>query len=915
MQQIPDPESLGAWNLPLITTKLSPPRLAQRSVVRSGLLNALNQHEKAALVLVDAAAGFGKTTLLAQWRKELLGRGRQVAWLSLDGEDRTPHQFLTYLVTALGNAVSGVGDGASALLQSGPMVPSKVVLSILINELASLDQQCYLMLDDYHLLDSAEIDQLVSYLLHYAPENFHLVVASRVKPTLPLAELQAQGLLYELEDKDLRFEVGESQQFFDNSLSDKLTSSDVQRLHDATEGWVTGLQIASVSPGIKLHVDGFRDTLHAGGAAIHAYMDDVVLASLSEEVQQFLLSTSLLERFNASLCKALTENQNCPGILDFLQTNRLFIQPLDELGEWFRYHHLFTEHLRLRLTQEAPDKVEALHRKAYQWFSEQQLWTEAVRHALAAGDHQQAADWVEQCAMSLVESSNMALLMEWVESLYDTSLTKRLPLLISEAWALALLFEFDKALKLVEQIEAEVEQEPEQEREAVTFIAKVIRVLVLGLSDDPVAAGQLGGELLERWPAGAELPWAVGVLLNVLTYSHLHAGEYEKAKDVQLLALDDDSGQSNLFVTIYRKNLLGLIALKQGKMTQAERWFEGALKLGEAREGRRSVAASMSACFLAKVRYEQNRLDEAKALLADRWDVIDEGCFIDSANRAYLVSARLLCCQGDPEQAVERLLHADRLATKRGWKRMQAACSAERIRILLSEGELKSAKEQLERLQSLVPEDRSPIVSASSSIAYFEVVARVRVELAEQADNPTVLREADLELERLVADLQEQRSLHAALEVQTLRAVVLAAREEASQALLELQSCLEQAERMGFVRTLLNEGRDLLALLKAYVSANPEHSFARDLLTEMVAEQDDLDLLEEDAADSDEVGVSQRELEILTLISKGLSNKEVAALLDISLGTVKWHVKNIYRKLGVSSRTQAVSEASAMGLL
>lgn len=912
-------EGLEAWSLPLITTKLSPPRLAGRLVERQQLLQTLSSEARKALILVEASAGFGKTTLLAQWRKELLSQGRAVAWLSLDGEDNTPHQFMTYLVSALGAALPGVGEGARALLQSGPLVPPKVVISILINELASLQQEVYLILDDYHVITNADINQVVDYFLTHTPENFHLVIASRSEPELALAGLRARGQLFELSDRDLRFKMDECRQYFDSAVTEKLSSSDIQRLHDATEGWVTGLQIAAISPGIKHQAAGLKETISGGMKAISAYMGDVVLTSLSKEVLQFLLRTSLLERFNVSLCDAVTGTENSQAIVDFLISHRLFIQPLDEEGTWFRFHHLFADYLKHRLLQEYAQETVELHRRAYNWFAGQQLWAEAVRHALASGDSEKAVAWVEQCAMSMVEASNMAQLMEWVGHLPEEPLKKRLPLMVAEAWSLALLFKFEETKRVLEQIEAELDLAPEEERLNIAFSVKVIRALIFGLSDDTLAARSLGTELLEQWPRDADLPFAVGVLCNVLTFAHLHAGEYEKAKDVQLRALDDDSGRTNLFVTVYRKDLIGLIALKQGRLSEALKWFEDSLLLAEKKEGRRSVVATMSACFLAKVFYEQNRIDEAEVLLADRWDIVDEGCFVDAAMRGYLTASRIQLHQGDAERARELLQQAERVATRRGWTRMLAACSAERIRIALSEGDVRAAEEQLQRLQSLVPEDRSPVASASSSITYLAAMAQARVAIAKamNGDNHSARDTVDV-LRSMIEELSALGSQYASNEVRIVLCLALESIGEREQALDCLAWSLKSGKTMGFLRSFLDEGQPLFELLQAYSANHDSNEYLESLRYSFTTELESAEVdtaVESGKANEESTDISHRELEILTLIEKGLANKEIARILGISLGTVKWHVKNIFRKLDVSSRTQAVSEAKAMGLM
>ncbi|BFM17905.1 LuxR C-terminal-related transcriptional regulator [Maricurvus nonylphenolicus] len=854
----------------------------------------------------------------------MLGLGNTIAWLSLDIEDNTPHRFLTYLTSSLNRSNPGIGEGALALLQSGPLIPAKVVISILINELANRSEQIYLVLDDYQVIHDASIHAAIDYLIQHASDNVHLVISSRSTPAISIAKYKGKGFLTELNDKDLRFEIDECRQFILANYSHTVSSSDIQRLYDITEGWVTGLQLAIIPQTIHEQDFSFK-AITSDSNSISNFMSDVVLAHFPNSVLDFLLSASILDRFNASLCDAVTGRTNSYHIINELLANRLFIQSLDDDGNWFRFHNLFSDHLKKRLIRENQIDLKALHQQAQRWFADNHLWAEAVRHALAAGNKDDALTYIDKCAMTLVESSNMVQLMEWANRLSESQQLDHFPLHLAEAWSLALLFKFQESHEILNKIERDIHQKDHRDRESITFSVMVIRVLILGLSDQFAKARALGNQLLDEWPKSADLPFAIGVLCNVVSFAFLHEGDYEQAQDIQLRVLDDGTGQANMFVTVYRKNMIGLIALRQGKFKRAHKWFQDALHVAEKKEGRRSVAATMSACLLAKIAYEENNIEISEQLLADRQDIVQQGCFIDSSIRAYQVMVRIQLYNKHYEVAQNLLLHIEQIAANRGWLRMLAMASSERIRIALEENDLRSAASQLGRLQEISSQSLLPASSSSSSLTYWFKLAEVRVLIAtsrlhntQEEPHPEYLEEAIIFLESLIDELTSIGNHYATNEVRLLLSLSLDSLGKQQQAMNILGDCLEQASLLGLQRSFLDEGLPLYNLLIVYKHQEGSNPYLDKLLALFHSElgQDDTD----DSTPTiptvtEETDLSQRERDVLVLIEKGCANKEIARLLEISLGTVKWHVKNIYKKLRVSSRTQAINEAKNAKLI
>ena len=368
---------------PLLETKLHIPRWRRSLVARPRLSERLRRGAESALTLVSAPAGFGKTTLLAEWLAVAAADGRSVAWLSLDQRDNDPALFWTYLVAALNTGVPAVGAGGLLLLQR-PQPPNEAGLVALLNDLDAISNDVVLVLDDYHVIDARDVQDGMAFLLEHLPPQIHLVIASRTDPALPLARLRGRGELAEIRAADLRFTPGEAAAYLNGVMGLALTAADVAALEGRTEGWIAALQLAALSMQGREDVTAFIDGFAGDDRYIVDFLAEEVLQRQPEHVQHFLLQTSILDRLSGPLCDAVTGQDGGKAKLAALERGNLFLVPLDDRRRWYRYHQLFADVLHARLRDEQPDDVPDLHRRASGWYEQNGEPSEAIRHALAA---------------------------------------------------------------------------------------------------------------------------------------------------------------------------------------------------------------------------------------------------------------------------------------------------------------------------------------------------------------------------------------------------------------------------------------------------------------------------------------------------------------------------------------------------
>jgi LuxR family transcriptional regulator, maltose regulon positive regulatory protein len=484
----------------LVTTKLRVPRTRPTLVARPRLREALAIGEGRSLTLVSAPAGFGKTTLLAEWLGDRSEDERPAAWFSLDEGDNDPTRFLTYLAITLQKIEGGIGEGVLASLRSPQLPPVEAVVGALINELADVSGEITVVLDDYHLIDSEPVHEATAFLLEHLPENAHLVISGRTDPPLPLPKLRARDQIVELRAADLRFAPEEATAFLNNVMGLDLSAGDVAALEEVTEGWVAALQLAALSMRDRGDVLGFVESFSGSNRHVLDFLAEEVLERQPEGVREFLLTTSVLGRMTAPLCDALTGRVGGQEMLEKLERENLFVVPLDDERRWYRYHHLFADFLRGSLTRERPGLVGELHLRASGWYDDNGLIAEAIGHAFSTSDHEHAARLVEKGIKETWRRGEFPTVLRWLEALPTEAKRRRPRLFPAHALALTLTGRPDDVESLLKEAERATEAAGEDRRFLLGF-ASAVRSWRARLRGDAHEAVDLARQALSLLPA------------------------------------------------------------------------------------------------------------------------------------------------------------------------------------------------------------------------------------------------------------------------------------------------------------------------------------------------------------------------------------------------------------------------------
>jgi LuxR family transcriptional regulator, maltose regulon positive regulatory protein len=892
-----------------ITTKVLPPR-SVGLIQRPRLLDFVTQVQAKRLTVIKAPAGFGKTSLAVAWADRLSQGGTSVAWLSLDPNDNQATHFLFYVSQALQHAHDGVGSPAIDLILETSLINPQAIVSSLVNGLAEIDEDVCLFLEDFHAISDPAIHEAVALLLRHAPSNFHLVLATRTEPPLPLPALRAQNQLLEIDAEALRFDLEETRKFLEHEGLGPLEPEQLRLLHKKTEGWPAVLRIvAATSSQSKQNFGQYVRQLSATLRPIGAYLAEMV-DGLPRDLALFMLRTAVLDRFSADLCKAVTQQKSSEDFLESIANRQLLLVPLDRDGRWYRYHHLLSAYLLHRLeTELEEEEIATLHRRASHWYASEELWTEAVQHALNANDTEQAASWIKNCAMTLVKKGDLLTLLSWQRLFPIVRSATELKLAI--AWGMALVIRLKETLELLRQIESDLGDQHSPENAAIACECETIRSVALVLGDDTQQALPVAEDCLRR----SNDFWTTNVASNVVRLGCLKAGDLTKFYATPWIPYSLDEDKRNVFASVYRRCLQGLAELQQIRLAAAERYYLDAVALAEQYVGSDSVAAALPLSLLAQIRYEQGRVDEAEGMVFDRLPILSATAMLDCVLSAYFVLVRLAASRNNFSHAYTLLEQAESLGLSRQWGRLVAAAVLERVRLSCLEGRISESVAYLDRLDRLAKEYPAPEACAWSDIHRFSALGHARVALLQgEARNAISI------LKNLRREAHNAHSCYFGLRVDVDLAMAHFHAGELADASATLREVLDKGLHEGVQQTILDQGPEIGTLLLS-ARENAEHtgdssdlvSYLDRLLGNYPSDQSTQAKpgLRSPIAEP----LSVRESDILTLIAQGRSNKEIARTLSIAPETVKSHMKHIFTKLNVERRAQAVSRAQSLGLV
>jgi LuxR family maltose regulon positive regulatory protein len=898
---------------PILATKLYIPLPRSKIVLRPRLIEQLNEGLSASckLTLISAPAGFGKTTLISEW---VTGCGQPVAWLSLDEGDNAPTGFLAYLVAALQTIAANIGNGVLAILQS-PQPPSiESILTTLLNEITTIPDHFVLVLDDYHVIDSKQVDNTLTFLLEHLPSHMHLVITTREDPHLPLARLRARNQLTELRAADLRFTPSEAAEFLNQMMGLNISAEDIAALETRTEGWIAGLQLAAISMQGHQDAASFIKSFTGSHHFVLDYLVDEVLRHQPESIQTFLLRTSILDRMCGSLCDAvlLTPSASGQETLEYLERANLFIVPLDNERHWYRYHHLFGDLLRQRLGK--PADLAEFHKRASQWHEENGDLGAAFHHAIAAGDFVRATWLAETAWQGMNESFQSAAWLGWVKKLPDKLIRTRPVLCAQIAQAFTDTGNLEASelrLQDAERCLDGSELANEAKLKPLPAMIALTRAYNAQVQGDPAATVKFAELALQLIPED-DFDWRARAI-NILEVINWASGNLEEA----IRGLSDWMKSmtqlgNHVFVVASAFAVADMLVVL-GSLSEAERTYQDALQLA-AQHGPEAEHITAHHHLGLSMIYRQRGDDTLAAHHLKRAAELGlQTTLVDWLYRWHVAQAQLKEAAGDLETALALLDEAKRVYIQTLIPDLRPI-AALKARIHLKQG-------RPDKAQAWAAERGLSLADEVSYLHEFEHLALARLEIT----NPMV----NVLLTRLLQAAEAQKRQGSALDILLVQALAHEAQGNHPQALAALERALALAEPEGYVRIFVDEGEAMRLLIEKQ-SRNRDHplsGYADKLLAAfsqpVAAPKSATPSLHQAQRGASVIHqksdmiepLSERELEVLKLLRSELSGPEIAQQLIVSLHTLRTHTNNIYNKLGVNNRRAAVRCAEELDLL
>ncbi len=877
----------------LLQTKLYLPPLRPKIVARPRLIERLNMGFSRALTLVSAPAGSGKTTLLSRWVRQ---SPAPAAWLSLDTDDNDAARFWAYLVAALQTLHPELGRETLQLLHVPQQPPARTILTPLLNDLGALPQRAILVLDDYHLISTPTIHEGITFLLEHLPPTLHIVIATRADPPLPAHRLRARGQLTDLRFDDLRFTTAEAMAFLNATMGLDLRVDDAEALAARTEGWIVGLQLAALSLQDRADAHAFIAAFSGGHHYVLEYLVEEVVHRRPLPVQRFLIQTSILDRLCGSLCDAVTGGGNAAAVLADLHRRNLFVVPLDDTHHWYRYHHLFADLLRnlLRKTV-SPEQIRDLHRRACTWYEQQGMASGAVHHALAAADFERTAQLIERYSLDMVIRGELGTLLRWIDALPEAVAYNRPWLCIHQAWPLTFAGDMDGAQRLLQHVESRVPPDGlTAERAEVLGHVAAMRAMLAVMRGDVARAITFAQRADTLLPADNLTPR--NIVLYVFASGYYAEGDLVQATTVleELVGVGHAAG--NIWTIVRTLCDLADLRILEGQLQKATDLCQEALHLAEKRGAQHFGTVGYAWVKLGEILAERGNLASARDHILKGIDLMQGWQQPYEMTGGLTTLATVLQALDDAGGAREALKNAEEIqAHHPNYFKVRHLVNVCRVGLILAQNEPEAAWQAA----------RTARLGEAEALLFCEreqlALAWVRVAQGEWAAAHSLLA-------HLAEDAEAGGRFGRLVEILVLQASAYQQQGDTPQALTALERAIIIAAPEGYMRVFVAGGAPVAELLRRSASRSTAPDYAQRLLDALGAD-------EAVSASPLVEPLTDRETEVLHLLGAGYTNQVIADALFITINTVKKHTNNIYGKLGVHSRTQAVVRAQELGLL
>ena len=905
----------------LLTTKFFIPPNQPHHIKRPQLIEHLNQGLHRKLTLLSAPAGFGKSMLISEWIDNLKAREQKqeykeniIAWISYEKTENDTSLFLAYLVgTLIKNKGISTTFGENILeVIYLPKPPFREILTAILNEIAAFPGKIILVIDDFHTIELKQIHETMIFLIEHLPPQFHVVIATRDDPPLPLARLRAQGQLTEIRAAELRFSSSQIAGFFNGIERLNLTQKEIALLEERSEGWIVGMQLAAASMRGMTDPASLREPLTGNNPFVLDYLITEVLDRQSEKMKLFLLQTSILSRFTSDLCNVLTEQNSSSEILMKLVQMNLFIVPLDDKGHWYRYHHLFADLLRVRFSIGNRNEIKPLQVKASIWFEENGFSEEAIEYSLQAKDYKRTVYLMEQYVNGIIKSGGYAIVWRWLNEIPEEIILSAPDLSILKAWQLftgGFVIRAEDHLQAAEECllhDGETEKTPVliEKENGIRGRAMAIRAFldtyrgdVFGIIKNAQLALTLlsPGDLVWRSLASMALGDAQGI-----------SGNMQKAYSSRLKALEESKTSGNIYLILLCSMKLAITLRMWGRLTSVQDICQKYFQQAESRGMSQMVVVGWLYSIWAEVLAETGHLKEAliKGRLAV--ELTEQSDDIAMIGWTRLCLSRILFIRGDLSGAEKIISEMEELFLDRTIPPyISGMISAWKCRILLAQNKIDEAKQWcLTRNFSI--DDKLTQMNEGEYIVF----ARFLLDLKKNSDA--------LKLLQRLLDITESAGLVSRMiDILILQVLVYDAENMKEKALSALKRVLTLAEDGGFFQVLVVEGAVMVRLLYKLVEMGNSSPYVQRLLSAF--QKKEVEPVNQSISHEPQTSLieplSDREMDVLHLLADGLSRQDMAEKLFVSPHTVKSHLRSIYGKLGIHNQVQAVNRARSLGIL
>jgi LuxR family maltose regulon positive regulatory protein len=858
------------------------------------LENGLPHHK---LTLLSAPAGYGKTTLLADWAQ---ASQYPLAWLSIDREDNALDRFLRYLLAGWETVQPAVGDSSLALLLRGLEPDTDATLRAFLNIANAMSNQMVFVLDDYHLIDDPAIHQALTFLLDHLPPTLHFALATRVQPPLPLARYRARHELLELGANDLQFALDETASFLNHLMRLDLGDEELAALHRRLEGWAAGLQLAALSQQGR-STAGEAPVISGQHRFIADYLAEDVLASLPERLRRFLLQTSILDRLCGALCDAVTTDAHGQETLERLERENIFLISLDGRREWFRYHQLFAEFLQAELHRRYPDEVATLHRRAAEWYLAHDLPEQAFGHAVECGDLALVVQLFERYFSSMAVGGQINVVRRWLSAIPQAWYEANPGIGVAQAYTLIYSGEFVEGMRLLDEVERRVR---EQDASTGQRLARVmaVRCFVACFQNHLAEAETYADLALQDLPEDLYLRNGI---YGSLGDTYRRNGRWEEARTCYLKTLKFADARIIHVPSVVAFGALADLELRQGHLRGAATYWKQALAIINDRRSWGRLPLSLIGWVyvrMGEILYEWNALDEARSHVSqglERVELVDDP---QGMIAGYLIAARLMLTAGEITAAEARLEQERPLIERGAFPDWIGRFERVQVELWLAQGKVNPAVTWAGKVLDNAAPDGQARTEETRLAAARALIA--------QGGAPSLTQALAL-LRPLLQTAEAEGRAGIVNEALALQALAHWRRGEHASAMTSLERSLRLAEPEGYVRLFADFGLPMARLLQEARARDVAPEYVAQLLAAFVGDHP----LDAQATVSLPEPLSQREQEVLKLIAAGLTNREIAETLVISPETVKKHTGSVYSKLGVSNRTEAANKARELGLL